>query len=67
MTAVEAEVHTIGVPARCPGCRPGPEVAAVDFRGRDRRLLLEVRTDNTAAIALYASEGFTTPGGGAAT
>ena len=25
----------------------------------DRRLLLEVRTDNVAAIALYDSEGFT--------
>jgi ribosomal-protein-alanine N-acetyltransferase len=24
----------------------------------DRRLLLEVRTDNEAAIALYVSEGF---------
>jgi ribosomal-protein-alanine N-acetyltransferase len=28
----------------------------------DRRLLLEVRTDNAAAIALYVSEGFTTLG-----
>ena len=25
----------------------------------DRRMLLEVRTDNDAAIGLYASEGFT--------
>ena len=59
----EAEVHTIGV-------RPAAQRAGLGrkllrqllFVAGSRRVLLEVRTDNDAAIALYAAEGFTVLG-----
>ena len=59
----EAEVHTIGV-------RPASQGAGIGRRllrhlisvAGTRRLLLEVRTDNVPAIALYTSEGFTMVG-----
>ena len=56
----EAEVHTIGVrPAR-----QGAGIGRALLRhllsvAGERRVLLEVRTDNAAAIGLYESEGFT--------
>jgi ribosomal-protein-alanine N-acetyltransferase len=57
----EAEVHTIGVD---PGCHRGgigtlllrALLAAAGRRGGP--VFLEVRTDNTAAIALYEKHGF---------
>jgi ribosomal-protein-alanine N-acetyltransferase len=63
MTAVEAEVHTIGVRPAAQGAGLGRKLLRqlISAAG-DRRLLLEVRTDNAAAIALYVSEGFTTLG-----
>jgi ribosomal-protein-alanine N-acetyltransferase len=63
MTAVEAEVHTIGVRPAAQGAGLGRKLLRqlISAAG-ERRLLLEVRTDNTAAIALYVSEGFTTLG-----
>ena len=59
----EAEVHTIGVRPDAQGSGLGRKLLRqlVSAAG-DRRLLLEVRTDNVAAIALYASEGFSTLG-----
>jgi len=63
MTAVEAEVHTIGVRPAAQGAGLGRKLLRqlISAAG-GRRLLLEVRTDNAAAIALYVSEGFTTLG-----
>ncbi|WP_255498323.1 ribosomal protein S18-alanine N-acetyltransferase [Nakamurella sp. PAMC28650] len=58
--ATEAEVQTIGV-------RPGSQGAGLGrtlftdllAAAGDRRILLDVRTDNIAAIGLYESSGFT--------
>lgn len=59
----EAEVHTIGVRPDAQGAGLGRKLLRqLMSAAGDRRLLLEVRTDNVAAIALYASEGFTTLG-----
>lgn len=59
----EAEVHTIGVRPDAQGTGLGRKLLRqLMSAAGDRRLLLEVRTDNVAAIALYASEGFTTLG-----
>ena len=59
----EAEVHTIGVRPDAQGSGLGRQLLRQLMSAADsRRLLLEVRTDNVAAIALYASEGFTTLG-----
>ena len=59
----EAEVHTIGVRPDAQGRGLGRTLLRqlISAAG-DRRLLLEVRTDNAAAIALYNSEGFATAG-----
>ena len=56
----EAEVHAIGVRPAAQGNGLGRKLLRqlISAAG-DRRLLLEVRTDNAAAIALYTSEGFT--------
>lgn len=56
----EAEVHTIGVRPDRQGLGIGRKLLRqlMSVAG-DRRVLLEVRTDNQAAIALYSSEGFT--------
>ena len=63
ITGDEAEVHNIGVrpDARRNGLGRKLLRQLISAAGT-RRLLLEVRTDNEAAIALYASEGFTTLG-----
>ena len=63
LTADEAEVHTIGVRPAAQGAGLGRKLLRqlISAAG-DRRLLLEVRTDNAAAIGLYASEGFITLG-----
>jgi ribosomal-protein-alanine N-acetyltransferase len=63
VTADEAEVHTIGVRPAAQGAGLGRKLLRqlISAAG-DRRLLLEVRTDNAAAIGLYESEGFTTLG-----
>lgn len=55
----EAEVHTIGVRPDTQGGGLGRRLLRqlIAVAG-DRRLLLEVRTDNDRAIALYTSEGF---------
>jgi ribosomal-protein-alanine N-acetyltransferase len=59
----EAEVHTIGVRPSAQGNGLGRKLLRQLLSAAgDRRLLLEVRTDNTAAIALYTSEGFKTLG-----
>jgi ribosomal-protein-alanine N-acetyltransferase len=59
----EAEVHTIGVRPDAQGAGLGRKLLRqLMSAAGDRRLLLEVRTDNAAAIALYASEGFSTLG-----
>lgn len=59
----EAEVHTIGVRPDAQGSGLGRRLLQQLLSAAgDRRLLLEVRTDNVAAIALYTSEGFTTLG-----
>lgn len=59
----EAEVHTIGVRPDAQGAGLGRKLLRqLMSAAGDRRLLLEVRTDNVAAIALYASEGFSTLG-----
>ncbi len=56
----EAEVHTIGVRPAAQGHGLGRKLLhQLMSAAGDRRLLLEVRTDNVAAIALYESEGFT--------
>jgi ribosomal-protein-alanine N-acetyltransferase len=59
----EAEVQTIGVRPDRQGAGLGRALLRdlLDVAGR-RRTYLEVRTDNTAAIALYRAEGFTTIG-----
>lgn len=59
----EAEVHTIGVLPAAQGAGLGRKLLRqlISAAGK-RRMLLEVRTDNVAAIGLYASEGFTTLG-----
>lgn len=56
----EAEVHTIGVRPAAQGAGIGRKLLRqlLSIAG-ERRILLEVRTDNDAAIALYTSEGFT--------
>jgi ribosomal-protein-alanine N-acetyltransferase len=55
----EAEVHTIGVRPAAQGAGIGRKLLrALLARAGDRRILLEVRTDNARAIALYESEGF---------
>jgi ribosomal-protein-alanine N-acetyltransferase len=55
----ESEVHTIGVRPAAQGAGIGRKLLRqlLSVAG-DRRVLLEVRTDNAAAIALYESEGF---------
>ena len=55
----EAEVQTIGVRPDAQGAGLGRGLLRhlISLAG-DRRVLLEVRTDNAPAIALYASEGF---------
>jgi ribosomal-protein-alanine N-acetyltransferase len=59
----EAEVHTIGVRPESQGAGIGRKLLRqlISVAGT-RRLLLEVRTDNAPAIALYTSEGFTMVG-----
>lgn len=59
----EAEVHTIGVRPAAQGGGIGRKLLRqlLSVAG-DRRVLLEVRTDNAAAIGLYESEGFTVLG-----
>jgi ribosomal-protein-alanine N-acetyltransferase len=59
----EAEVHTIGVRPEAQGAGIGRKLLRqlISVAGT-RRLLLEVRTDNAPAIALYTSEGFTMVG-----
>jgi ribosomal-protein-alanine N-acetyltransferase len=55
----EAEVHTIGVRPDAQGRGLGRTLLRrLIALAADRRLLLEVRTDNERAIALYVSEGF---------
>lgn len=55
----EAEVHTIGVRPDAQGRGLGRMLLRrLIALTADRRLLLEVRTDNERAIALYVSEGF---------
>jgi ribosomal-protein-alanine N-acetyltransferase len=61
----EAEVHTIGVDPAHQGAGIGRALlrellAVADAEGAT--VFLEVRTDNAAAHALYASEGFTVVG-----
>lgn len=57
---VEAEVRTIGVRPDAQGIGLGRKLLQQLLSAAgNRRVLLEVRTDNTAAIALYTSEGFT--------
>lgn len=59
----EAEVHTIGVRPESQGAGIGRRLLRqlISVAG-SRRMLLEVRTDNAPAIALYGSEGFTVVG-----
>ena len=54
-----AEVQTIGVDPRYQGAGIGRRLmtALIDAAG-DREILLEVRTDNVPALALYRSLGF---------
>lgn len=55
----EAEVHTIGVRPSAQGAGIGRALLQdLLARAGARRVLLEVRTDNAPAIALYESEGF---------
>ena len=63
LTEQEAEVHTIGVRPESQGAGLGRKLLRqlISFAGT-RRMLLEVRTDNVPAIALYTSEGFTMVG-----
>jgi ribosomal-protein-alanine N-acetyltransferase len=55
----EAEVHTIGVRPEAQGAGIG-RALLLDLLAHagSRRVVLEVRTDNAPAIALYESEGF---------
>ena len=57
---IEAEIRTIGVRLDAQGAGLGRKLLRqlLSIAG-NRRVLLEVRTDNNAAIALYTSEGFT--------
>ncbi len=59
----EAEVHNIAVRPSSQGAGIGRQLlrALLSVAGT-RRVLLEVRTDNAPAIALYESEGFTVLG-----
>ena len=55
----EAEVHTIGVRPSAQGAGLGRALLRDLLAcAGSRRVLLEVRTDNAPAIALYESEGF---------
>ncbi len=55
----EAEVHTIGVRPAAQGAGIGRALLrGLLTHATGRRVLLEVRTDNAPAIALYESEGF---------
>ena len=55
----EAEVHTIGVRPAAQGSGLGRKLLRqLLSAAADRRILLEVRTDNAVAIGLYESEGF---------
>ncbi len=55
----EAEVQTIGVSPQRQGRGIGRALLLELLRAAgDRRVLLDVRTDNAAAIGLYESEGF---------
>ena len=55
----EAEVHTIGVRPAAQGGGIGRALLRdLLAHAGPRRVVLEVRTDNAAAIALYESEGF---------
>ncbi len=59
----EAEVHTIGVRPAAQGVGIGRALLrGLLAHAGDRRVLLEVRTDNPAAIGLYESEGFVVVG-----
>jgi ribosomal-protein-alanine N-acetyltransferase len=58
-TAQEAEVQTIGVRPDQQGRGLGRALLEDLLEAaEERRILLDVRTDNIAAIALYGSEGF---------
>ena len=56
----EYEIHTIGVDPAYQGKGIGRAMMdrLLDFAGPDAVVYLEVRTDNTPAIALYSSLGF---------
>ncbi|MBF6087017.1 ribosomal protein S18-alanine N-acetyltransferase [Nocardia cyriacigeorgica] len=57
----EAEVHTIGVDPQCHRAGIGTkllEALLAEAGARGGPVFLEVRTDNAAAIALYAKHGF---------
>jgi ribosomal-protein-alanine N-acetyltransferase len=55
----DAEVHTIGVRPAAQGSGLGRKLLRQLLTAADdRRILLEVRTDNQVAIGLYESEGF---------
>lgn len=56
----EYEIHTIGVDPGYQGRGIGRRLMAdlLDFAGPEGVVFLEVRTDNTPAIALYESFGF---------
>lgn len=55
----DAEVHTIGVRPTAQGAGIGRALLRdLLAHAAARRVLLEVRTDNAPAIALYESEGF---------
>ena len=59
VVAEEAEVQTIGVRPDAQGSGLGRALLRHLLRVADgRRVLLEVRTDNTKALGLYTSEGF---------
>ena len=59
----EYEIHTIGVDSAYQGQGIGRQMLnrLVEFAGDDT-IYLEVRTDNTAAIAMYESAGFVNVG-----
>jgi [ribosomal protein S18]-alanine N-acetyltransferase len=58
----EYEVHTIGVDPAYQGQGIGRRLLAALLEFATGVVYLEVRTDNTAAIALYRSAGFTEVG-----